>query len=140
MAVVLAVGFILPPFVQLGLGLVAYLLALLPTRSLEWSDLGGLFHGDRPAAEVTFGNGDDRGPIGTWRSLQGADGATLRAADGAAVPRWAPVAARLAGCDPVTVDGGGTAPRWWRWFVSPTPAPGPDDMPVERPRTAVGQP
>ena len=122
MAGVLALGFVLPPLVQLGLGLVAYVLALLPTRSLVWADFGGLFHGEGSPGVVTFGAGEKVGPVATLRALQGANGATLVGVEGSAVPRWAPVVARFAGCDPVQVDAATPNPRWWRWFVT-APSP-----------------
>lgn len=119
MAVVLVLASPLPPFAQLALGLVAYAVALLPTGSLRWDDLGGLMGAEGETAVLPAD--ELGGPVATWRALLGAGGCVLVAGD-RRVPAWAPVAARLAGCDPVVVRAAGgegaAAPGWWRWFVS----------------------
>ena len=121
MAAVLVLASPLPPFAQLALGVVAYVVALLPTGSLRWDDLGGLMGAD--GAEVEVRTDELGSAIGTWRSLLGAGGCVI-VEDHAPAPAWAPVAARLAGCDPVIVrtnpdrSHGEVGRWWWRWFVS----------------------
>lgn len=133
MAVVLVVGYALPPFVQLGLGVVAYALALLPTGALRWDDLGGLMGADGPTAIVGGPDGvpadgtlsvSQAGPLGTWRTLVGS-GACVLVEDGGAIPLWLPVVARLAGCEPVrlrVIEPSAGADRWrnrlWPWFLT----------------------
>lgn len=152
MAVVLALGYALPPFVQLGLGLLAYAIALLPTGSLRWDDLGGLMGADGPTAIVggapdgldapdgsTEESRDEAtltvapaGPLGTWRSLVGS-GACVLVEDGTAVALWAPVVARLAGCEPVRLRVLDPVPakdgwrnRLWPWFLTSVEVDDPD--------------
>lgn len=133
MAVVVALGYPLPPFVQLGLGLLAYAVALLPTGSLRWDDLGGLMGADGPTAIVGRPQGADgdgtlpierAGPLRTWRALLGS-GACVLVEDGVAVPLWGPPVARLAGCEPVHLRVVDPAPhrdgwrnRLWPWFLT----------------------
>ncbi len=143
MAVVLVLASPLPPFAQLALGLVAYAVALLPTGSLHWDDLGGLMGADGESVEVAAGALGS--PLATWRSLLGAGGCVVVGGPDR-VPGWAPVAARLAGCDPVVVrvtddrrDGRDGGHWWWRWFVSavehgPTAGEGDGDGDRDEPR------
>ena len=141
MAVVLVLASPLPPFAQLALGLVAYVVALLPTGSLRWDDLGGLMGADGEQVEM---RADELGSaLGTWRSLVGAGGCVI-VGDRAPVPAWTPVAARLAGCDPVVVrvvGDQGNGPSWWRWFVSAVetvhPGPEADAAPPDAPPPAT---
>lgn len=58
LACVLVLGWPLHPFVQVALGVVAYVVVLLPTRSLEWRDLGGLMGGDGPPVRLVVGDGE----------------------------------------------------------------------------------
>jgi O-antigen/teichoic acid export membrane protein len=53
LALVLALGLLVHPFVQVVVGVVLYLVVLLPTGSLRWSDLGGLVGGSGPTATAT---------------------------------------------------------------------------------------
>jgi len=133
MAAVLALGYWLAPFVQLGIGLAAYALFLLPTGSLRWDDLGGLMGASGattlvPATPDEVDEGEvavaRASPLGSWRSLQGAGTCVLVERD-ERLPGWLPVVARLAGADPVVLrvdrllDG---PDRWrnlvWPWFVA----------------------
>ena len=112
MALALVVTYPLPALVQVGIGAAVYLLALLPTRSLTWGDLGGLMSIDGPPALVAPA-GDrhdvDDGTLvvphgsllATRRALRGARSCEVRAARSGDV-RWVPLAARLAGCQRVT--------------------------------------
>lgn len=131
MAAVLALGYWLPPFVQLGAGLLSYVVFLLPTGSLRWEDLGGLMGASGPTAIVPAsdrsieagtpssldGSVEDGidgridggaravalgSPWPTWRALQGAGTCVLVEGD-ERLPAWLPVVARLAGADPVVL-------------------------------------
>lgn len=152
LAAVLAAGFVLPPVVQVVVGLVVYLAVLLPTGSLRWDDLGGLVAADGEPVEVVVGAagaagapGDAAGPPApsragaprtidlagasprvAWRALRGTGACRLRA-EGGPGPWWLPVAARAAGCGPLTADAevadGGVVRRLvHRWFVDPPSA------------------
>jgi O-antigen/teichoic acid export membrane protein len=60
LAAVLALGFALHPLLQLGLGLLAYILALLLTRAVSLGELVGAFHaGSSDVQVVDPENGDD---------------------------------------------------------------------------------
>ncbi len=153
MAAVLALGYWVPPFVQLGVGLLAYALLLLPTGSLRWDDLGGLMGASGPRTIV--GRGDDVGalepadgevvaavstPLRTWRTLQGA-GACVLVERGPRLPAWLPIAARLAGADPVVlrvealVDGPDRVRNLlWPWFVAEVDVDGSVDADAVRQR------
>jgi O-antigen/teichoic acid export membrane protein len=122
MAVVLVVTLPLPAFLQLGAGLVAYAVALLPTGALRWSDLGGLMGADGPS--VTIEAGEASTPVRTWRRLLGAGACTMVEAD-RRLPTWLPVAARLAGAEPVVLRVDAVLPGSgrlrnvvWPWFVA----------------------
>jgi hypothetical protein len=145
-------------------GVVLYLVVLLPTGSLRWSDLGGLVGGSGPTATATV-QADHRlvlaseaasvhdedvqdapavaasgttehvapgeqqvalRPREAWRGLRGAGVCRISTAEGVRRPLWLALAARAAGCHPVTVEGG--APRGpvaravERWFAEPPSA------------------
>jgi hypothetical protein len=102
---------------------------LLPTGSFRWSDLGGLVASGGPDVHLVAegatgpeGGVTPQGLIGTTRALMGSGACQLHLpADGAA-PLWLPVAARAAGCSPVTVGGqyaGWLRRRVWPLFVDP---------------------
>ena len=137
LAVALLASWWLPPFAQVTVGALAYLVALLPTGALRWDDLGGLMGADGDVRVVVAGTDRPetgverlRSPVAAWRSLLGA-GACVLVPSTVPVRAWAPVAARLAGCDPVVVrfdppdHGGARPPRWWRWFVTRAEVGGP---------------
>lgn len=136
----LAIGYLLPPFAQLALGAFAYGVALLPTGALRWCDLRGLAPGDGSLAVVGIGVGADKvaavaarslaelGPVrldlpgprlrDVWRSSRPSGSCQLVVGPGIQA-RWAPLAARLAGCDPVRIvlvdDGRATAAPGGGW-------------------------
>lgn len=111
--VVLAATFWLPPLVQVVVGAAAYAVALLPTGSLRWSDLGGLLGAeDRgavglvlgPCAEVPEGALELREPgvLAVRARLRGAH--RLHLTSDRPAPLRVLVAARAAGCAEVVVD------------------------------------
>ena len=139
LALVLVVTLPLPVWLQLGLGVLAYVVAVFPTGSLRWDDLGGLMGGDgavgvvpAPVAGAVEGDAVERdvrgvdpsGPFGTWRGLLGVGSCRLE--QGASMlPAWLPVVARLAGADPVVLrldsaaaPAGRTRDLVWPWFLT----------------------
>lgn len=118
MTVVLLATSVIHPFAQLALGLLTYLLVLLPSGSLRWSDLASILRNDdgRRVAAPTGGS-----PVAAWRSLRGASVCEVADADG--VPWWSPLVARAAGCGSVTVSGGRPNRRLrralWPLFLDP---------------------
>lgn len=141
MVVVLLVTYPLPAFAQLAVGLAAYAVALLPSGSLRWDDLGGLMGASGPAVMVPApaperedGPGGGRAtpsrsvaletPCRTWRALRGVGLCVVVERDDR-LPTWLPVAARLGGADPVVlrlerlIDGPDRLrDLLWPWFVS----------------------
>ena len=129
-ASVLGLPVVVPPVI----GIVVYLVVLLPTGALRWDDLGGLMGSDAAPVVVpgeavrADGPGGVQGvpltsPWATWRALLGAGHCVLVERD-RPLPTWLPVAARLAGADPVVlrVEEQVDAPDrrrnlLWPWFV-----------------------
>jgi hypothetical protein len=138
LAAVLLVTFWLPPLLQVAVALVAYGLALLPTGSLRWSDLGGLLGGDGVVADLVIGEPPVGAPAGAElldrRSVR-AVRARLRGARGVRfhsdrpVPPGVLLGARLAACLDVEVvgagaRGGGLLARTSRRFLADPPGSG----------------
>jgi O-antigen/teichoic acid export membrane protein len=143
MAVVLALGLLVHPLVQVVAGALVYVVALLPSGSLRWSDLGGLvasggedvtlsIRGEHDDDGVVVVTGDEpaavvpAGARSVVRALQGAGQCTVVPWPGRRTPVWVPVAARVAGCNPVRMPGerpSGLLRRLvWPWFLDPPTA------------------
>ena len=123
------------PAVFVAAFVVFIVVAVFPTGSLRWDDLGGLMGGDGapavlPASALGATPGDDERGVdptslfGTWRDLVGVG--SCRLVQGASMmPTWVPVVARLAGADPVHLRldssdalGGRGRDVLWPWFVT----------------------
>jgi O-antigen/teichoic acid export membrane protein len=131
-SVVLAIALLLTagvhPYTQVAVGVVVYLLALMPTGSLRWSDLGGVLnHADGMRAEVdTIAPAHPRRdtrvvvagtPLGVFRQLRGCRECIITGP----VPGWVGPVARMARCGRV-VDATGRRRRGWQRLFLDAPS------------------
>jgi O-antigen/teichoic acid export membrane protein len=122
MAVALVPGYLVHPWVQIGFAAICYVVALLPTGALRWSDIAGVIPAGTGTATVDASSAG--GPVATWRSLRPVAACEIEI--GERPVWWLPVVARLAGCLSVTATSSDRSPdvrrpRLWRWFVDPQP-------------------
>lgn len=103
MAVALIPGYFVHPWIQVGVGVVVYLAAVLPTGALRWGDVAGVI--PTGTGTITLSGRPDAGPVATWRRLRAAAVCEIDVAEG--FRWWLPVAARLAGCATVIATDGG---------------------------------
>jgi O-antigen/teichoic acid export membrane protein len=107
LGVALALTSRLHPYAQVAIGAVVYLLALIPTGSLQWDDLGGILTNDGMRAYVarvppeTSPNGTRvvvaGTPLGVYRQLHGCHECVITGP----APAWVGAIARLARCGSV---------------------------------------
>jgi len=130
-SVVLTIALVLTstlhPFAQVAIGVVAYAVALIPTRSLEWTDLGGMLSHQGMRAQIDtvaparWPDGTRivlaDTPLGVYRQLQGCNECFITGP----VPGWVAPVARLARCARVVDVTGRRRRGLRRLFLDPAP-------------------